>query len=223
MEPAPGVPHTKRARLKADWPLHVTLRLREGLPSLRCLVNMEIFREVMRECAEQEGFRVVHWSAQSNHAHLIVEADSQEALTRGMKRITIRLAKRWNKLWERKGAVFDDHYHSVVLDTPTRVRNALVYVLQNAKRHGVRLRGVLDHYSTAPAFESWREQAAVASAELYPRAQPEGWGLRKGWLRAKGGRLSMHELPKAKPKAKPQSGPMPSPNAKRTEARRSIV
>jgi putative transposase len=78
--------------------LHVTLRVREGLASLRNTVCMEVFRQVMRECAEQEGFRVVHWSVQSNHVHMIVEADDQEALTRGMRRITIRLAKRWNKL-----------------------------------------------------------------------------------------------------------------------------
>jgi hypothetical protein len=120
-----------------------------------------------------------------------------------MKRITIRLAKRWNKLWERKGAVFDDAYHFVSLDTPTQVRNALVYVLQNAKRHGVTLRGLLDHCSTAPAFEAWREQGPVSSSELYPRAKPSTWGLQKGWLLAKGGRLSVHELPKPKAKRKP--------------------
>jgi hypothetical protein len=50
------------------------------------------------------------------------------------------------------------------LDTPTQVRNALVYVLQNAKRHGVTLRGLLDHCSTAPAFEAWREQGLFLPA-----------------------------------------------------------
>jgi REP element-mobilizing transposase RayT len=102
------VSHAKRPHFDERWPLHVTLRVREGLPPLRHTVCMEVFRQVMQECAEQEGFRVVHWSVQSNHVHMIVEAEDQEALTRGMKRITIRLAKRWNKLWERKGAVFDD-------------------------------------------------------------------------------------------------------------------
>jgi hypothetical protein len=92
----------------------------------------------------------------------------------------------------------------VSLDTPTQLRNALVYVLQNAKRHGVTLRGLLDHCSTAPAFESWREQRPVCASEFYPRAMQRTWGLNKGWLLAKGGRLSVHELPKGKPKAKSQ-------------------
>jgi REP element-mobilizing transposase RayT len=218
------VSHAKRPHFDERWPLHVTLRVREGLPPLRHTVCMEVFRQVMQECAEQEGFRVVHWSVQSNHVHMIVEAEDQEALTRGMKRITIRLAKRWNKLWERKGAVFDDAYHFVSLDTPTQVRNALVYVLQNAKRHGVTLRGLLDHCSTAPAFEAWREQGPVSSSELYPRAKPSTWGLQKGWLLAKGGRLSVHELPKPKPtqgqahsQPKAKAGPTAKPQA-RSEA-----
>jgi putative transposase len=174
------VSHAKRPHFDERWPLHVTLRVREGLPPLRHTVCMEVFRQVMQECAEQEGFRVVHWSVQSNHVHMIVEAEDQEALTRGMKRITIRLAKRWNKLWERKGAVFDDAYHFVSLDTPTQVRNALVYVLQNAKRHGVTLRGLLDHCSTALAFEAWKEQRPVSSSELHPRAKPSTMGPAEG-------------------------------------------
>jgi REP element-mobilizing transposase RayT len=206
------VSHAKRPYFDKRWPLHVTLRVREGLPPLRHTVCLEVFRQVMQECAEQEGFRVVHWSVQSNHVHMIVEAEDQEALTRGMKRISIRLAKRWNKLWERKGAVFDDSYHFVSLDTPTQVRNALVYVLQSAKRHGVTLRGLLDHCSTAPAFEAWREQGPASSSELYPRAKPSTWGLQKGWLLAKGGRLSVHELPK--PKTKPRPTAQPTAKAK---------
>jgi hypothetical protein len=171
----------------------------------------------MQECAEREGFRVVHWSVQSNHVHMIVEAEDQEALTRGMKRITIRLAKRWNKLWERKGAVFDDAYHFVSLDTPTQVRNALVYVLQNAKRHGVTLRGLLDHCSTAPAFEAWREQEACFVQRALSAGQAEHLGPAEGlapgeWrspecARATQAQGRAHSQAKAKPgpTAKPQA------------------
>jgi hypothetical protein len=77
--PRDRVSHAKRPSFKPEWPLHVTLRLKEGLPTLRCEPNMEIFRQVMRECCELEGFRVTDWSVQSNHAHMIVEAESQEA------------------------------------------------------------------------------------------------------------------------------------------------
>jgi REP element-mobilizing transposase RayT len=174
------VSHAKRPHFDERWPLHVTLRVREGLASLRHTVCMEVFRQVMQECAEQEGFRVVHWSVQSNHVHMIVEAEDQEALTRGMKRITIRLAKRWNKLWERKGAVFDDAYHFVSLDTPTQVRNALVYVLQNAQatwRDASGAAGSLQHGAGLRGVEGTRAfflQRALSAGQAEPVEPAEG-------------------------------------------------
>jgi putative transposase len=204
--PRDRVSHAKRPSFKPEWPLHVTLRLKEGLPTLRCEPNMEIFRQVMRECCELEGFRVTDWSVQSNHAHMIVEAESQEALTKSMASMMIRLAKRWNKLWGHKGRVFDDHYHAVSLDRPTRIRNALVYVLQNAKRHGVPFNGQLDPFSTAPAFEGWRNREPIVSDALYPRAKHKQWALRQGWQKARGGLLHTDETPKAEPKAKQRTG-----------------
>ena len=80
---------------------------------------MEVFRQVMRECCAQDGFRVVEWSVQHNHIHMLCEAEGKEALTRGMRVINIRLAKRWNKLWRRQGPVFEEPYHVVELKTPT--------------------------------------------------------------------------------------------------------
>jgi REP element-mobilizing transposase RayT len=35
--------------------------------------------------SEKDGFRVVHFSIQSNHLHLIVEATDEQSLSRGMQ------------------------------------------------------------------------------------------------------------------------------------------
>ncbi len=43
------------------------------------------------------GFRVVHYSIQSNHLHLIVEADSRDDMVSGMRSLGGRLAKRLNE------------------------------------------------------------------------------------------------------------------------------
>ena len=59
-------------------PAHVTLRLRPGLTSLRTLgVVREIEHTFARGC-ERSTFRLVHYSLQGNHAHLIVEASDRE-------------------------------------------------------------------------------------------------------------------------------------------------
>ena len=55
---------------------------------------------------ERFGFRLVHYSVQSTHLHLVCEAKHRAALSRGMQGLLIRLAKGLNKAWGRKGAVW---------------------------------------------------------------------------------------------------------------------
>jgi REP element-mobilizing transposase RayT len=55
----------------------VTLKVREGIPSLR---TVQLVRELERSFAascEWNDFRLCHYSIQENHAHLIVEADNE--------------------------------------------------------------------------------------------------------------------------------------------------
>jgi hypothetical protein len=48
---------------------------------------------------------------------------------------------------DRRGKVFDDHFHSSVLRTPTQLANAIAYVVGNHERHYRRSRGI-DPYSS---------------------------------------------------------------------------
>ena len=129
-----GVAHDARERVTKHTPALVTLRVCEGLLSLRADAEHAVLKAARLETAD-EDFRIVHYSLQSNHLHLIVEASHNAALSQGMKRFNVLLAKRWNKLWRRKGRVFADRYHLHVLRTPNEARNALVYVLNNARKH----------------------------------------------------------------------------------------
>ncbi|MAE96230.1 MAG: hypothetical protein CL910_16380, partial [Deltaproteobacteria bacterium] len=70
----PRVRHLSRAALASRHPCHVTLKVRPGLPSLRSVRLVgEVERSFSRAC-ERGDFRLVHYSLQANHVHLIVEA-----------------------------------------------------------------------------------------------------------------------------------------------------
>jgi hypothetical protein len=56
--------------------------------------------------------RLIHFSIQSSHIRMVVEARNARALSRGMQGLTVRIARRLNRLWGRTGAVFADRYHS---------------------------------------------------------------------------------------------------------------
>ncbi|MGQ0722400.1 MAG: hypothetical protein ACT4PE_12630, partial [Candidatus Eiseniibacteriota bacterium] len=112
-------------------------------------------REAIRK-AQRVDFRVCHFSVQSNHIHMLVEADGREALIRGVQGLAIRLAKAVNRVLARRGSVFADRYHRRDLATPREVRHALLYVLNNARKHqaaGPRL----DPCSSGPWFDGWRD------------------------------------------------------------------
>jgi len=149
--------------------VHVTLRVRDRVWNLR---SGRAFRRIRRCFAKARGrfeARLIEFSVQGNHLHLIIEADSDGALSRAMQGLCIRIAKALNAMMERAGAVFGDHYHSRVLRTPTELVNAIAYVLGNAAHHFA-VTGA-DPYSSA------------TSRDLL--AAPQGWLLRFGWCRAK--------------------------------------
>jgi len=74
--------------------------------------------------SERPGFRLVHYSLQGNHAHLIVEARDAEMLGRGMMAIGSRLARAVNRVAGRSGRVLADRYHARLLRRPKEVRAA---------------------------------------------------------------------------------------------------
>ena len=139
--PNPAVRHLERERFAGRFPCHVTLRVRSALPSLRTKrVVGEIERSFAQGC-ERGSFRIVHYSIQSDHGHFIVQANGREALGRGMKSLAARFARAVNRALRRTGSVLGDRYHLRVLRSPRQVRNALAYVLLNARRHLVKRRG----------------------------------------------------------------------------------
>ena len=74
-----GVRHASRERLRTTLPAHVTLRMLPGVPSLRLVPVVKAIEASFAKACERESFRLVHYSLQSNHAHLIVEARDRDA------------------------------------------------------------------------------------------------------------------------------------------------
>jgi REP element-mobilizing transposase RayT len=186
--------HRERPPVPVRCPVHVTLRVRPGVPSLRSGRLVRAFRRSLGEVCERGEFRVVHYSLQRDHAHLLVEARGKTALSRGMKSVAARLARASNRAFQRRGAVLDGRYPARILRTPREVRRALAYVLLNARRHFAKRRGSapaavrLDPASSARWFDGWRWVPGVrdgSAARDGPRevAPARTWMLRTGWRR----------------------------------------
>lgn len=146
--------------------------------------------EALVPASERHGARIVHYSVQSDHLHLIAEARSGVSLSRAMQGLAVRIARRLNRMMGRRGKVFADRFHDRPLTTPRQVRHALAYVLCNARKHGHApdLRGWFDPFSSAELFDGWRggrPRRPWDGSEL-AIAPPRTWLLTTGWRRGGG-------------------------------------
>lgn len=175
----PNVPHRARPRTNPRHPLHVTLRAAAVGRSLRDGGVFPAIRAALAH-ASHDTFRVLHYSVQRDHVHVLVEADAPIALMRGMQGLATRVAKAVNRALGRHGQVWAERYHARALATPREVRNALLYVLGNWRKHIGGGDGV-DPCSSASTFDGWSRRLAAPIAALV--APPRTWLARVGWRR----------------------------------------
>ena len=178
-------------------PVLVTWKVLPGLPSLRWLpaaraVGQAIRATTGRYARRSISFRIVHFSLQSDHLHLLVEAGSKTTLARGLAGLAISIARGFNRAIGRKGKLFAERYHAIALSTPTAVRNAIVYVLHNHRHHRPS-RHWVDECSSGRWFTGWESPLPVPATPT-PVAQALTWLLGVGWLRH-GGPIGFTEGP----------------------------
>jgi REP element-mobilizing transposase RayT len=199
--------------------VHVTMKLRAEVGNLRTGSKAKVIRKSIAAATigaatsgagataavRRNDFRVVDWSIQGNHIHLVVEAVGSVRLSREMQGLSVRIARGLNGKLDRQGSVFADRYHARILKTPREVRNAKAYVLLNARRHAVQRgrscqRNWMDPYSSWAWFDGWKDcsSTAVHKARAGPDKERCGaagktWLMRVGWRRY--GLISINEVP----------------------------
>ena len=168
----PRVSHKARAQFDKPAAVLVTLRVAADVWNLRSKRCFGVIEDCFAGARARFGLRIIEFSVLGNHLHLLVEADSSAALSRGMQGLNVRIARAINRLMDRRGSVFDDHYHSLLLETPTKLVNAIGYVLGNHEHH----------YGPSCGVDPYCSLACVRQGIL---ATPTTWLIRIGWQRAR--------------------------------------
>ena len=205
------MPHRARAAHDARHPVHVTIRRVPLAPSFRA---QRISAAIMREIAfaKSKGVRVIEHSIQENHLHLMIEGKSAEDLSAQMRKLFSRIATAVNRIAERHGSLFRDRHHRHALKSPREVRNAIVYILFNARKHRTghaaedqAFFDAPDPLSSAPWFHDWAEDARPPPDAILatrrgltesPLARATTWLATVGWKRG-GGPIRFDEAPRS--------------------------
>src|SRR3569623_2211170 len=174
--------HTKRPTFGTRRALHITLRIERAIGSQRTRTCYDAIQSAALTVLPHEECRIVQLSIQRTHLHLIVEAETSAALTRGMKAFEISAAKHLNAAvsragswWQRrqaravgtevpkrrKGRELADRYHARAITSPQQARRALACVLNNWRKPGAGRAGLPRAWQIAPfatgwCFDGWR-------------------------------------------------------------------
>jgi putative transposase len=182
------------------------MRARAGGPNMRAQL---IFKKVRASIARAHrgGLRVLHFSVQRDHLHLVVEAPDKRGMARGLQGVASGIARAVNRMTRRRGRYWRDRYHRRDLTSPRAVRNAIVYVTMNFRKHEAyddSVHTVLDARSSAAWLDGWHPRAGPWLEELRrvplvrdlapPISESSTWLGRIGWKRR--GLLSPNELPR---------------------------
>jgi REP element-mobilizing transposase RayT len=205
--------HVTRERFDKLTVVHVTLRLVERYGTLRKRDAFLALRRATRAVLERADFRIVHASPETDHLHLVAEAENNGALSRGMQAFQISAAQHLNRVMGRRrrcrvrGRVFADRYNARPVRSPTQARNTLNYVLNNWRRHlhddahayGDERFWDVDYMSSAVSFPGWKELETkrliydVGDDLRLCVSLPQSWLLAAGWRKA--GPISMYAVP----------------------------
>jgi REP element-mobilizing transposase RayT len=171
-----GVAHRKRETVNFRHALHVNFKFRT---TIRNKFSLGVLRKAIIK-ARFHGLRIIHFSMQSNHIHLILEAHDTEILSKGMRSLTITFAKGL-----KKGSIQIERYHLHVLRSLRETKNAVHYVLFNEQRHSGLKKAYVTPYSSLGSVKDLKALAKAAKMIIvkgreritYGLDSPRSWAL----------------------------------------------
>lgn len=130
----PGIRHTERPKISKPTSLHLTVKIKRIKADLK---NKSILRILKRAIvnARKQGLRVIHYSLEYDHVHLLIEAENNHILGKGMQAFGVTFSKAINRLKNVNGGVYKHRYHFRKITSTRQLKNALKYIFTNGVKH----------------------------------------------------------------------------------------
>lgn len=143
-----GIRHIRRERFSKPTALHLTIKVRDNKADIKNKRILKALHHAIKR-ARLQRLKVIHYTLEYNHAHIVVEAINNKILHKGMQALGISLAKAINKIKQLKGTVYKHRYHFKKLSSRRELKNALHYIFKNGIKHK-RSMSFLDSYNSLP-------------------------------------------------------------------------
>lgn len=144
-----GIRHISRDRLYRPTSLHLTIKVRENKADIKTKKILKALHHAIKRARLKE-LKIIHYTLEHNHLHLLVEASDNLILHKGMQALGITLSKAINKIKKLKGGVYKHRYHFRKLNSRRELINVLYYIFKNGIKHK-RTLSMIDPYNSLVA------------------------------------------------------------------------
>lgn len=116
---------------------HITQRCHQREFLLRSDVDRRRWSYWLYQARKRYGLSVLNYVVTRNHIHLLVRDTGPGVISSSMQLISGRTAQEFNYRHDRRGAFWEDRYHSTAVQSDLHLARCLVYIDLNMVRAGV--------------------------------------------------------------------------------------
>lgn len=144
-----GIRHISRERIFKPTSMHITIKVRKNKADIQSKKILKaLHRAIFR--ARIHGLRVIHYTLEYNHIHLLVEASGHKIMHKAMQAFGISFSKAINKIKQVNGHVYKHRHHLRKITSSIDLKNVLRYIFHNGIHHK-RTYSLIDPYNSMAA------------------------------------------------------------------------
>jgi REP element-mobilizing transposase RayT len=149
----PGIRHTKRPYIKKPASLHLTIKVKKNKAEIKNKSVLKILKRAIFNSRKQ-GLKVIHFSLEYDHVHLLIEAENNHTLGKGMQAFGVTLSKAINRLKKLKGGVYKHRYHFRQISSTRDLKRVMNYIFTNGIKHGA-TKNIVNSYNSIEAEKKY--------------------------------------------------------------------
>ncbi len=167
---------------------HITHRCHKKEFLLKFARDRRLWLQWLFEARKRYGLSVLNYMVTSNHIHLLVRDNGErDVIPNSVQLFAGRMGQEYNQRKNRKGAYWEDRYHTTAVETDKHLLQCMIYIDMNMVRAGVVKHPSEWPFSGYNEIQAPRERYALLDYEglkelLNVKAMDDLAAAYRGWI-----------------------------------------
>lgn len=99
--------------------------------------DIKYYIKLIYKLSKEHKIKIIAYCIMNNHAHMLIEAEDLNELSKYMQRLNCTYGKYYNRKYNRVGYVFRDRYKSEGIYSEEQLYNCIKYIYDNPVKAGI--------------------------------------------------------------------------------------